>query len=276
MHAAVAAGNDDFETLVTAVQAADLVDVLASDGPFTVFAPTDEAFAKLPAGTVENLLKPENIDQLKSILTYHVVAGEVPASQVVTLPHDDELAFAHWSPDGSRLITATLDSYQAQLWTADGVPSRTLEHEYALTAAAFSPDGARVAYITAHEGVPQVWLAAADGSDRQPLTSFPDQVTGVAWQPATVEPGSDTVPGALAILVAPGGGLNSQLYLMPADGSEEPQMITAGGQVICGGIVSLTVICWVQVTKLPQLSVAWRSEERRVGKECRYRWSPYH
>jgi len=74
---AVAAGS--FETLVAAVQAADLVDVLKGEGPFTVFAPTDEAFAALPEGTVESLLEPENRDLLVSILTYHVVPGEVMA-----------------------------------------------------------------------------------------------------------------------------------------------------------------------------------------------------
>ena len=72
---AVEAGS--FETLVAAVQAAGLVDTLKGDGPFTVFAPTDEAFAALPAGTVEDLLKPENIDTLTAILTYHVVPGKV-------------------------------------------------------------------------------------------------------------------------------------------------------------------------------------------------------
>ena len=74
-----------FNTLAAALQAADLVDTLKSDGPFTVFAPTDEAFAKLPEGTVESLLKPENKDKLTAILTYHVVAGEVPAAKVVKL-----------------------------------------------------------------------------------------------------------------------------------------------------------------------------------------------
>ncbi len=77
---AVAAGS--FNTLVTAVQTAGLVDTLKGPGPFTVFAPTDEAFAKLPAGTVENLLKPENKDQLVSILTYHVVPGETYAADL--------------------------------------------------------------------------------------------------------------------------------------------------------------------------------------------------
>ncbi len=72
---AIAAGS--FKTLVTAVKAAGLVETLKGKGPFTVFAPTDEAFAKLPAGTVENLLKPENKNQLVAILTYHVFSGKV-------------------------------------------------------------------------------------------------------------------------------------------------------------------------------------------------------
>lgn len=78
---AVSAGS--FNTLVAAVQAAGLVDTLKGPGPFTVFAPTDAAFAALPAGTVENLLKPENVDQLRAILTYHVVPGKVTSDQLV-------------------------------------------------------------------------------------------------------------------------------------------------------------------------------------------------
>ena len=77
---AVAAGN--FETLVAAVKAAGLVDTLKGEGPFTVFAPTDEAFAKLPAGTVEDLLKPENKDKLIGILTYHVLPGKVMSGDI--------------------------------------------------------------------------------------------------------------------------------------------------------------------------------------------------
>ena len=80
---AVAAGA--FQTLVAAVQAAGLVDTLKGDGPFTVFAPTDEAFAALPEGTVESLLLPENREQLVAILTYHVVAGKVTAADVVNV-----------------------------------------------------------------------------------------------------------------------------------------------------------------------------------------------
>ena len=80
---AVAAGQ--FKTLAAALEAAGLVDTLKGDGPFTVFAPTDDAFAKLPDGTVESLLKPENRDQLVAILTYHVVPGKVKAADVVKL-----------------------------------------------------------------------------------------------------------------------------------------------------------------------------------------------
>ena len=80
---AVAAG--DFKTLAAALQAAGLVETLKGPGPFTVFAPTDAAFAKLPAGTLDSLLKPENKAQLTSILTYHVVPGKVKAADVVKL-----------------------------------------------------------------------------------------------------------------------------------------------------------------------------------------------
>ena len=80
-----AVNNADFSTLVAAVKAAGLVETLSGSGPFTVFAPTNEAFKKLPAGTVENLLKPENKDQLVKVLTYHVVPGKVMAKDVVKL-----------------------------------------------------------------------------------------------------------------------------------------------------------------------------------------------
>ena len=80
---AIAAGQ--FKTLAAALEAAGLVDALTGDGPFTVFAPTDEAFAKLPAGALESLLKPENKEKLKSILLYHVVPGNVTAKQVMKL-----------------------------------------------------------------------------------------------------------------------------------------------------------------------------------------------
>ncbi len=80
---AVAAGA--FDTLVTAVKAAGLVEVLKSAGPFTVFAPTEEAFAKVPKETLSSLLRPENIEQLKAVLTYHVLPGKVLAADVLKL-----------------------------------------------------------------------------------------------------------------------------------------------------------------------------------------------
>lgn len=94
-----AIANGSFTTLVAAVQAAGLVDALKGAGPFTVFAPTDDAFAKLPAGTVDSLLKPENLSQLQSILTYHVVPAKVLAADVAdgasapTLLADNSLMF---------------------------------------------------------------------------------------------------------------------------------------------------------------------------------------
>jgi len=86
---AVAAGN--FKTLATALEAADLVDALKGEGPFTVFAPTDDAFGKLPAGTVEGLLKPEKKADLQGILKYHVVAGKVMAADVVKISSAETL-----------------------------------------------------------------------------------------------------------------------------------------------------------------------------------------
>ena len=94
-----------FQTLLTAAEAAGLVDTLKSDGPFTVFAPTDEAFSKLPEGTVESLLQPENQDQLKALLTYHVVPGKVMSSDLAGKQVEAE------SVEGSEIpIDATGDS----------------------------------------------------------------------------------------------------------------------------------------------------------------------
>lgn len=91
-----------FKTLVAAVQAGDLVDVLKSKGPFTVFAPTDEAFAALPKGTLESLLKPENKSKLQAILKYHVVAGKVPAKTAMTLSEAETV-------QGSKIKIAVKD-----------------------------------------------------------------------------------------------------------------------------------------------------------------------
>ncbi|WP_294121335.1 fasciclin domain-containing protein [Sphingomonas sp.] len=86
---AAAVQSKDHETLVAALKAAGLVDTLASGGPFTIFAPTDAAFSKLPAGTVDTLLQPANREKLRSVLTYHVVPGKVTAGQLVKLIQDN-------------------------------------------------------------------------------------------------------------------------------------------------------------------------------------------
>ena len=78
----IAAGNEDFSTLVADLNVADLVEALSGDGPFTVFAPTNDAFAALPEGTVEMLLKPENKDKLIAILKYHVVSGDITSDKI--------------------------------------------------------------------------------------------------------------------------------------------------------------------------------------------------
>lgn len=100
----VASSNDQFSTLVTAVAAADLVRTLESTGPFTVFAPTNEAFEKLPTGTVETLLKAENKDQLTSILVYHVIAGEYRAEDVIKAIKDNDGTFTAQTVEGSTIV----------------------------------------------------------------------------------------------------------------------------------------------------------------------------
>ena len=102
----VAVGNKDFSTLVAAVKAADLVETLSGKGPFTVFAPTNDAFAKLPKGTVESLLKPEAKDKLTAILTYHVVAGEFDAAAVVDAIKKSKGKFEVKTVQGGTLIAS--------------------------------------------------------------------------------------------------------------------------------------------------------------------------
>ncbi|MEM1319493.1 MAG: fasciclin domain-containing protein [Bacteroidota bacterium] len=103
----IAAGNENFSTLVAAVKAAGLVETLKSAGPFTVFAPTNAAFAKLPEGTVASLLKPENKSTLTKILTYHVVAGEFKAADVVNAIKNAGGKFTVETVSGDKL-TASL------------------------------------------------------------------------------------------------------------------------------------------------------------------------
>jgi uncharacterized surface protein with fasciclin (FAS1) repeats len=105
----VASSNEVFSTLVTAVAAADLVGTLESEGPFTVFAPTNDAFAKLPDGTVETLLKPENKEGLKNVLTYHVVAGKFMAADVVKAIQSNNNAFSVQTANGQKLTLSLVD-----------------------------------------------------------------------------------------------------------------------------------------------------------------------
>lgn len=125
----IAAGNESFSTLVAAVQAADLVDTLKGEGPFTVFAPTDDAFAALPAGTVEDLLKPENKDKLTAILTYHVVPGKVMSGDLsdgmtattvqgsdVTIGTTDGVTV-----DGAKVVQADIEASNGVIHVIDSV-----------------------------------------------------------------------------------------------------------------------------------------------------------
>lgn len=105
----VAAGNENFTTLVTAVKAADLVETLSSEGPFTVFAPVNDAFAALPEGTVDNLLKPENKSTLTSILTYHVVSGKYGAAAVIEAIQSNDGAFTVATVEGGEIILSLED-----------------------------------------------------------------------------------------------------------------------------------------------------------------------
>jgi|TARA_B100001142_G_scaffold328309_1_gene388092 uncharacterized surface protein with fasciclin (FAS1) repeats len=111
-----AVSNDNFSTLVAAVQAGDLVDALSSEGPFTVFAPTNDGFNKLPEGTLGTLLKPENKGTLQSILKYHVVAGKFMAGDVVKAINDNGGEFAVETLQGNKL---TLKLWDGSVYVID-------------------------------------------------------------------------------------------------------------------------------------------------------------
>lgn len=125
-----AVGAGSFKTLVAAVKAAGLVETLKGKGPFTVFAPTDEAFAKLPAGTLESLLKPENKDKLVAILTYHVVPGKVMAKDVVKLTEAKTVQGSSAkiavkggkvSVDGANVVTTDIETTNGVIHVIDSV-----------------------------------------------------------------------------------------------------------------------------------------------------------
>jgi uncharacterized surface protein with fasciclin (FAS1) repeats len=105
----VASANADFSTLVTAVKAAGLVETLSGDGPFTVFAPNNAAFAKLPAGTVDGLLKPENVEKLKAVLTYHVVAGKFDAATVTDAINKNNGKYSVKTVQGGTIVLSLMD-----------------------------------------------------------------------------------------------------------------------------------------------------------------------
>jgi uncharacterized surface protein with fasciclin (FAS1) repeats len=128
----IAVSDENFSTLVAALQAADLVGALSGDGPFTVFAPTNDAFAALPAGTVDTLLQPENKDQLTAVLTYHVLATELFAEgtaagtyELETLQGDTVTVVvdSHGAVtvDGANVIAADIDASNGVIHVIDGV-----------------------------------------------------------------------------------------------------------------------------------------------------------
>jgi len=124
-----AVGAGSFTTLVAAVQAAGLVDTLKGEGPFTVFAPTDEAFAALPAGTVEDLLKPENLEKLQAVLTYHVVAGKVMSGDLseglkATTVQGGEITITldgGAKVNGANVVTADIEATNGVIHVIDAV-----------------------------------------------------------------------------------------------------------------------------------------------------------
>lgn len=124
-----AVGAGSFTTLVAAVEAAGLVETLKGEGPFTVFAPTDDAFAKLPAGTVEDLLKPENKDKLTAILTYHVVPGKVMSTDLseglkaATVQGSEVTITLEGGPkvDGAMIVTPDIEASNGVIHVIDTV-----------------------------------------------------------------------------------------------------------------------------------------------------------
>ncbi len=122
---AIAAGNENFTTLVAAVKAAELIETLNSEGPFTVFAPVNDAFAKLPEGTVASLLKAENKETLTSILTYHVVSGKFMAADVVKAINANNGEFKITTVQGG-ILTASLSGANVILTDSKGNKSTVI------------------------------------------------------------------------------------------------------------------------------------------------------
>lgn len=189
---AVAAGS--FDTLVAAVKAAGLVDTLSGPGPFTVFAPTDDAFAKLPAGTVETLLLPENKDQLVSVLTYHVVPGRVPAPAVVGLQGAKTV-------NGQRLGIGASDAGvtvdAANVVKTDIECSNGIVH---VIDSVLLPEAKTIAEVARDAGSFETLLAAADAAGLVPTLSGAGPLTVFA---PTDEAFSALPKGTVASLLKP-------------------------------------------------------------------------
>lgn len=166
---AIAAGS--FKTLAAALGAADLVGALKGQGPFTVFAPTDEAFAKLPAGTVENLLKPENKELLKSILLFHVVSGDVRSDAASKLTSATTLSGQRLDIKASR-GGLTVDG--AKVTTADVAASNGVIH---VIDTVMMPVTKNIAQVAGEAGSFGTLLAAAKAADLVPALTGTDQFT---------------------------------------------------------------------------------------------------
>lgn len=189
---AVAAGS--FDTLVAAVKAAGLVETLSGKGPFTVFAPTDEAFAKLPVGTVETLLKPENKGQLVSILTYHVVSGRVPASAVVGL-HGAKTVNGQRVDISASDAGVTLDA--ANVITTDIECSNGIIH---VIDSVLLPESGTLVDVASSAGSFRTLLAAANAAGLVPTLSGAGPLTIFA---PTDEAFSALPKGTVASLLQP-------------------------------------------------------------------------
>ena len=166
---AIAAGS--FKTLAAALGAAELVGALKGEGPFTVFAPTDEAFAKLPAGTVENLLKPENKELLKSILLFHVVSGDVRSDAASKLTSATTLSGQRLDIKSSRW-GLTVDG--AKVTTADVAASNGVIH---VIDTVMMPVTKNIAQVAGEAGSFSTLLAAAKAADLVPALTGTDQYT---------------------------------------------------------------------------------------------------
>lgn len=168
---AIEAGS--FNTLVAAVKAAGLADTLSNKGPFTVFAPTDEAFAKLPKGTVENLLKPENKDKLVSILTYHVVKGDQPARNVMAMEGAQTINGQWLSFDTSKGVMIN----GANVVTADVAASNGVIH---VIDTVLLPSNDTVVDIAKSAGQFNTLLAAAEAAGLVDVLSSKESLTILA------------------------------------------------------------------------------------------------